>query len=127
MTKRNRKFKLVHLVLIVAAVNAIVIGYYRWTFSKPFDQTHWLEGINDTDAPTARKRMLRDVRRTVLRPGISREVVIQALGDSDTDEYFRGYGLVYWIGPDSSYIDSEWLVITLDENGKVVESTIMTD
>ncbi len=124
---KQRKFKLVHLILIVAAVNAIVIGYYRWTFSKPFDQSQWLEGINDTNTPTVRKRMLRDIRRTVLRPDISREEIIQQLGDSDTDEYFRGYGLVYWVGPDSSYIDSEWLVITLDEDGKFVQSAIMSD
>lgn len=125
--KSNRRFKLIHLVLTIAVINAIVIGYYRWTFFKPFDQTQWLAGINDTDALTIRKRMLRSIQRTILRPGISMEDITQTLGVSDTDEYFRGYGLVYWIGPDSSYIDSEWLVITLDEDGKFVQSAIVTD
>lgn len=126
-SKIHRRFKLIHFVLILVAINAIIIGFYRWTFSKPFDQSLWLAGINDIDSPTIRKRMLRDVRRNVLTPGTSLNEIVRTLGNSDTEDYFRGYDLVYWIGPDSSYIDSEWLVITLDEDNKLVETAILTD
>lgn len=71
--------------------------------------------------------MLKDIRRNVLRIGMTENEIIETLGDSDSDEYFRGYDFVYWIGPDSSYIDSEWLVLKLDEDGKLHLTDIVTD
>lgn len=52
------------------------------------------------------------------------------LGVSDTDTYFQSYDFVYYLGPEqASYvgIDSEWLCITLDEQGLFVSADIRTD
>jgi uncharacterized protein YpmB len=126
-SKKKRKFRVIHLFLILFGAFIMVNGYHWWTFSKPFDKAEWIAGINDTESPTLRKKMLKNIQSRLLQPGMTQMEIIETLGSSDTDEYFREHDLVYWIGPDSSYIDSEWLVIDFGEEGKLVSTAVVTD
>lgn len=125
--KQERKSKLFYTLLFFLALNIIVLSFIRWQHSTPYDKAAWLAGINDTYKPTTRRRMLRSIQNEVLQVGTTHAAIVDALGESDTDEYFQDYDFVYWISPDSSLSDSEWLVIELDENGKLVNTAILTD
>jgi len=61
--------------------------------------------------------------------GKNQEEVIELLGKPSDSGYFRSYDLVYWLGPERSWIsiDSEWLVIKLDDAGKVKEYKLERD
>lgn len=61
--------------------------------------------------------------------GRTRPEVVALLGEPDRTDYFRGYDLVYWLGPERGLmsIDSEWLVIRLDRAGRITERRIVTD
>jgi hypothetical protein len=51
------------------------------------------------------------------------------LGEPPPTSYFRQWDMVYWLGMERGFvsIDSEWLVIRLDQDGRVAESRIVTD
>lgn len=73
--------------------------------------------------------MVDDLRRSHRLRGLSRAEVVALLGEPPPTNYFREYDLVYWLGPERSPlgIDSEWLVIRVDETGLVVEDRLITD
>ena len=127
-SKKKRKFRVIHLFLILLGA-FIMVNWYYWqqAFSIPFAKASWFAGINDSERPTVRQRMLEDIQSRLVQPGMARTEIITALGNSDTDEYFREHDLVYWIGPDPSYIDSEWLVIDFDEEDKLVSTAVVID
>jgi hypothetical protein len=61
--------------------------------------------------------------------GKTRRQVIELLGKPSDDGYFRDWHLVYWIGPERGFmsIDSEWLVLRLGRDDRVVECRIVRD
>lgn len=73
--------------------------------------------------------MVDDLRRRHRLRGLTREDVVELLGEPRPTGYFRDYDLVYWLGPERGAIsiDSEWLVMRLDNNGRVVEERLVTD
>ena len=60
---------------------------------------------------------------------MDRADVVGLLGEPDKTEYFREWDMVYWLGPERSWmsIDSEWLVIDLDRQGHVSKFSIVRD
>jgi hypothetical protein len=54
---------------------------------------------------------------------------VSLLGTPPPTAYFRDYQFVYWLGPERGFmsIDSEWLAIRFDRNGKVMEARIVRD
>ncbi len=61
--------------------------------------------------------------------GKTRAEVIRLLGKPSDEGYFRSWDLVYWLGPERGYmsIDSEWLVLRIGSDDKVVECRIVRD
>jgi hypothetical protein len=61
--------------------------------------------------------------------GKTRQQVIELLGDPSDEGYFRQFDLVYWLGPERGFmsIDSEWLVLRLGRDERVVECRIVRD
>jgi hypothetical protein len=59
----------------------------------------------------------------------TRSEVQAMLGPATETDKFRDYDLVYWLGPERSYmsIDSEWLVVRLDRSGRVRKAHIVSD
>jgi hypothetical protein len=93
------------------------------SYMSDFDQVVWLD-LNSTEFVqgdvTLRQKMLAAVIAKL--PGSSRTEIERSLGPSLDTQYFMSTGrdLVYLLGPerDSLFgIDSEWLLIWLDEKG----------
>jgi hypothetical protein len=61
--------------------------------------------------------------------GKTRQDVITLLGEPSDEGYFRKWDLVYWLGPERGYfsIDSEWLVLRLGRDDRVIECRIDRD
>jgi hypothetical protein len=103
------------------------------SYDKQFDREAWLdpESANYTEGDiTPRQKMLADVVKSL--PGKSRIEIENILGTTLDTPYFKSTGrdLIYIIGPerDSLFgIDSEWLLIWVDENGIYKRHTIVTD
>jgi hypothetical protein len=103
------------------------------SYDKDFDPEVWL-GAESTDYKaediTPRQKMLADVVKRL--PGKNRTHLETMLGPSLDTTYFQSTGrdLIYVTGPerDSLFgIDSEWLLIWLDENGIYKRHAIVTD
>jgi hypothetical protein len=61
--------------------------------------------------------------------GKARAEVVDLLGEPPPTGYFADWDLVYWLGPERGYIsiDSEWLVLRLSAEGRVIDNRIVRD
>jgi hypothetical protein len=115
------------LVATAAAVSAIVLG--TWFVVRPgrhFDPTLW---TNSATPASVRLRMADDLVGHKRLIGLTRQEVIVRLGEPPKTEYFKESDLVYYLGPERSFIsiDSEWLVLKLGPDGRVTMATIARD
>ena len=102
----------------------------RSSSGTPFDQAVWLAGEMVAPSPEAPRLSMADglvSSRTLI--GKTRTEVEAMLGPVTKTDKFRQYDLVYWLGASRGFmpIDSEWLVLRLDERGEVSDSRIVTD
>ena len=103
------------------------------SYDRQFDREAWLdpESANYTSGDiTPRQKMLAEVVKRL--PGLHRAEIEKMLGPTLETAYFQSTGrdLIYITGPerDSLFaIDSEWLLIWLDENGIYKRHDIVTD
>ena len=65
--------------------------------------------------------------RTLL--GKTRQQALDLLGKPSDEGYFRDWDLVYWLGPERGFIsiDSEWLVVRLGKDDRVIDCRTVTD
>lgn len=96
-----------------------------------FDAAAWQRSWSELEeAPTVRQRMVEDVIGGVL-PGKSRQDIERLLGQSRQTPYFKetGRDLIYKLGPERGVfsIDSEWLLIWLDDRGRFRIAETVTD
>lgn len=139
MTKRKRALIIGAVVLISVPV-LVYLGLVAHLFLAPeiearvkaadFDSAAWKARSLDGDNmwPT-RLRMVDDLLESNRLSGATRQQVEQLLGPPDATEYFKDWSMVYWLGPERGTfrIDSEWLVLRLDEKGVVRELRSVTD
>jgi hypothetical protein len=103
------------------------------SYISDFDQSVWMDPKSVEYVPndiTPRQKMLASVVAKL--PGTSRTQIEQALGPSLETPYFvsTGRDLIYLLGPerDSLFgIDSEWLLIWVDEKGTFERYEIAND
>jgi hypothetical protein len=140
MTKRARTVLIVIVVSVLAAPVVLYAASFVLLFFWPnassylksteFDSVKWKEKALDDDFlwPT-RLRMVDDLIDNGQLRGASRDEVIRLLGPPDKTEYFKEWGMVYWLGPERGAfrIDSEWLVVRLDDHDVVTEIRIVRD
>ena len=76
-----------------------------------------------------RLRMADDLVDNKKLIGLTRQGVVARLGEPPKTEYFKDFDLVYYLGPARGFIsiDSEWLVLKLGPDGRVVRATIAHD
>jgi hypothetical protein len=116
--------------LLRALPSPLPTGSHRQSFDRAVWHDPRSAEYRDGDA-TPRQKMLADVVRNVL-PGRTRVELEEILGPSLNTSYFKGKGrdLIYMLGPQrDSYItiDSEWLLIWLDKDGRFERYTIAND
>lgn len=103
------------------------------SYDRQFDREAWLhpESANHISGDiTPRQKMLAEVVKKL--PGLHRSELEHMLGSTLNTAYFQSTGrdLIYITGPerDSFFsMDSEWLLIWLDENGVYKRHAIVTD
>ena len=134
-----------HKVVAGLAVVLLVAGaWYAWLlhglFSDPgrdarcagrerFDAAVWRDTVLAFSAAAPRGCMVDDLLAGRRLAGLPRAEVVALLGADARTGYFREYDLVYWLGPERGpfSIDSEWLVLRLDQAGRVAEAKLVTD
>ena len=108
-------------------------GLPTGSFARRFDSARWKDPRSASYVKgdiTPRQKMLGDVVNHVL-PGRSRAEIDALLGPSLQTGYFveTHRDLIYMTGPERSFvsIDSEWLLIWLDDSGRFERYEIVTD
>jgi hypothetical protein len=73
--------------------------------------------------------MADDIVHSQLLLNKTRAEVVSLLGEPPKAEYFKHYDLVYYLGPERSFfsIDSEWLVVKLGKDARVIEAALARD
>jgi hypothetical protein len=112
---RSARRGLLLVGLVIFGLTTARYVRYRVTH-RQFDAAEW-------------QRMAEDLLRRGLLLGLSRDSVEGLLGPVNSTEHFRDWDFVYWLGPERSWIsiDSEWLIIRLDANGRVAKAELTTD
>lgn len=103
------------------------------SYDKPFDRAVWLEAESTNHVPgniTPRQQMLADLVKQL--SGKSRAELETMLGPSLNTDYFQDTGrdLIYMTGPqrDSFFVvDSEWLLIWVDQNDRYQRYSVFSD
>ena len=100
--------------------------YFRYA-GRPFDPAAWQDPVRVKQG--VRLAMAdRLIGRGAL-VGKTRAEAIALLGKPSDEGYFREWDLVYWLGPERGFIsiDSEWLVLRIGRDDKVIECRIVRD
>jgi hypothetical protein len=123
-------------ILVAAMIcgGALVLGAgVHWHLNYgpvAFDAAIWLRGKQtDSSSKAPRLRMADGLVRSGILLGKTQGEIESMLGPPAETGYFRDFDLVYWLGPERSFIriDSEWLVIRLDDAGRACEVRIVRD
>lgn len=122
MAKRRKLW----LVVVVAAVAALIFRRV-WFPGRAFDSVMW-----QNQAQVYQGVRLEMADRLIARGtlvGRTRAEVVALLGEPPPTGYFAEWDLVYWLGPERGLIsiDSEWLVLRLGADGRVVENRLVRD
>src|SRR5262245_61954220 len=120
----------VRRMMIAVAIVAIPLGWVAWCNhypGRPLDPVAWKD-----PSQVERGIRLAMADRLVAWGTLRRKTrsqVVELLGEPPDTGYFRSWDLVYWLGPERGYIsiDSEWLVLRLGQDGRVIDSRIVRD
>ena len=95
----------------------------------PFDAAGWQAGSRAQSGQPVRIRMVDDLLRRHTFTGLSRTEAVKLLGEPDKTEHFKGWDMVYWLGPERGWlsVDSEWLLLKLDSAQKVSDCRLARD
>lgn len=118
-------------ILVVRITVALFgIGYILLSAPLPLISSWWVAGeSNYFDYLKRRHRIADGLVLSGSLMGKSRHEVEQVLGPPIETDYFRSWHLVYLLGAERSFIsiDSEWLVIQLNELGIVSDARVLAD
>lgn len=109
---------------------ALLLVVLAWVgLASRFSAEAWQENRRRPLTGPPRIDMIDDLLARHELVGLPRADVVALLGEPDETAYFREYDLVYWLGPERGFmgIDSEWLVLRLDGEGRVTERRIVRD
>ena len=98
------------------------------THRVAFDSAVWKASLERQDDPI-RLRMVDDLLRRYRLRGMREDELIALLGKPPKTDYFSGYQIIYWLGPERGFIsiDSEWLAVRVGPNQRVIDARIVRD
>ena len=123
MTKKFKFFIATILILFT-------ILYMTYSMPLPFVSSIWNVDNNTLNNKfSLRHRIADGFILTERLIGVQKKDVQKLLGIPPETGYFKKWDLVYYLGQERGFlgIDSEWLVLKIDENNKVVETRIVSD
>jgi outer membrane protein assembly factor BamE (lipoprotein component of BamABCDE complex) len=114
-------------LLIVSIL--VFLSACAWFTLRPgrhFDRALWR---NSATPASVRLRMADDLVNSQKLVGLTRQQVVELLGEPPKTEYFKEFDLVYYLGAERGFIsiDSEWLVLKLGPDGQVKRASIARD
>lgn len=116
----------------IAVLLAPVAVYAVWAMVPPlpitkFDASRWRSVERSGDY--IRQDMAGSLIWSGQLEGMSRKEVEEMLGPDCECGYFADWDLVYWLGPERSWLslDSEWLVIRFGKDGRYLQHALVTD
>ena len=116
------------LVLVLLAATVLLLRQEsQFGSERRFDAAAWKSQL---DEKPVRLAMVRDLMRRHNLVGKTRAEVIALLGPPlSGDHKFGDEDMVYWLGPENGFIsiDSEWLIIDLGDDGRVVSASVVGD
>ena len=130
MFLKTKKIILISLVLVVLAFFSIAVLFDDGVDQIYFDSDVWKNTPAEFSLESTRLKMVDDFLDKYFIVGMSRDEVISLIGEPDQTEYFKSYEMVYMLGQETdSYfaIDSQWLVLDLNDSERVVSYNIVTD
>ena len=94
-----------------------------------FDGRKWSDSTLVDSRTAPRDCMVDDLLERHSLVGRTRAEVVSLLGEPPKTNYFDEYDLVYWLGPERSWlaIDSIWLVMRIGPDGTIAEARLVTD
>jgi hypothetical protein len=117
-------------LLAVALAQDAWEEWQRCQGHRTFDPVVWNDPALSLEPPYLRSCMVDDLLdQGLLLQKIEAEV-ITLLGTPEPPEHgFGDHDLVFVVGPERSFIsiDYEWLLLNLDDQGRVKEALLMTD
>lgn len=111
-------------------LSCFVVYYLLALAPLPFIQSWWNDGLKGRGENWhVRHRMAEWMLISHSLTGLARPEVVSRLGEPEPTDYFKEWSMVYMLGPERRFmsIDSEWLVLRLDEAGRVTEIRIVND
>ncbi|MFH7242527.1 MAG: hypothetical protein ACHWZW_06710 [Spirulina sp.] len=108
-------------------------GWEEWQRCRghtDFDPAVWNDPTRSLEPPYLRSCMVDDLLAQGLLLQKTEAEVIDLLGTPEPPEHgFSDYDLVFVVGPERSFIsiDYEWLLLNLDDQGRVQDTLLMTD
>ncbi|HEX2594531.1 MAG TPA: hypothetical protein VHL34_23715 [Rhizomicrobium sp.] len=115
-------------IALMLSAGAVAVGYdFGYLPVRPFNATVWRQADGSSDP--VRLSMVDWLIGSGQLNGLTHAEVLNLLGPPYRGGYFRNWPLVYWLGPERGFmgIDSEWLAIRFDSNGRVSECRILSD
>ena len=122
---RHRIWWLMASAVSVACAGALF--WHLWYPGRPFDAHAWL--ADERDGSGVRQQMADRLIAHRVLIGKTRAEVVEMLGPPRRTTYFNDWDLVYRLGDERGFIsmDSEWLLVRLDESLRVSEACIGRD
>ena len=124
-------------IIILSIIVYFFLGYSKLPHGsdlRKFDSDTWKKASSpnhNSNLISEREKMLKDLINNIL-PDKNRDEIEQLLGASLETSYFKSIDkdLIYYLGPERNgfmNIDSEWLLIWLDESNKFKRYKIIDD
>ena len=130
MFLQSKKTIVIILVIIVSVFFSISALLDDGVDQIPFVSNVWKNTPAVFSHDSVRLRMCDDFLEGHCIVGMSRGEVILLIGEPDQTEYFKSYDMVYMLGQETdSYfaMDSQWLVLDLNDSERVVSYDIVVD
>ena len=114
------------LFLVFLFLNPIFDDYSK---RIEFDSTAWKNSNTISDPEFLRLRMVDSFLSKNQLIGMHKTEIEELIGPPDDTEYKKNWDMVYWLGPERSFIsiDSEWLVFNYNRDNIITEYKIVTD
>ncbi len=110
------------IFLIILIIALLGVGFHK--YRSNFNTKKWIED------PSKRVNIVDDLISNYKLMGMSKTEVMKLLREPTEEAYFKEENnIVYYLGNERGFIsiDSEWLVLHFDEQGKVNKYQILTD
>lgn len=126
-------YAMVWMIIVLVIARTVPGALPTGSYTNQFDQTAWLESdsLYFFEDISPRQLMLGDLVNNHLQ-GKNYAQIEELLGLSQETEYFTssGYDLIYYLGNQRDSwlaLDSEWLLIWLDDSGQFKKYEIYND